>query len=175
MHFLDIEDLFQQLLCYRERSMNLNGLGPWLQHRLQGATFPDLDHLPFVAHAYTRTCVARENRRSQPDFEALLMRWDRQAKTTIHGHPEFSFYTVISGLFKMEFFSGFGCDGLEAQGTQLFYPGDVTWHLGQQGRCDNFIHRVTCLEPGCTFHIYSDNAQQGIVYEPTKVTIFSNR
>ncbi|NES19652.1 MAG: hypothetical protein F6K41_12155 [Symploca sp. SIO3E6] len=32
----------------------------------------------------------------------------------------------------------------------------------EMGRYDNFIHRVTCLEPGHTFHIYSEDCQQAI-------------
>lgn len=174
MQSLAWQDLFEQLLRHRNQTMDVACLGPWLEQQVHHPRYKT-PSLPFAAGGYTRTCVGRED--GPHCFEALLLRWDRQVKTTIHGHPAFSFYAVIDGLFEMEFFSS--CDrtptGLYPRGSQLFQPGDVAWNLGQPGRYDNFIHRVTCLKPGCTFHVYSDDAQKGVCYQPTKVTIFSNR
>lgn len=162
MQTLDLENLFQQLLRYRDRNTDISSLGPWLQQQITACTFPCPTQIPFVAATYTRNRIAQESM-EQEGFEALIMRWDKQVQTSIHGHPAFSFYHVISGVFEMELFSfkaHKNCLTLEK--TQRFYPSDTTWFLGQMGRYDNFIHRVTCLEAGLTFHIYSEDAQKGM-------------
>jgi hypothetical protein len=172
---LGLPDWFQALLEQRDQTEDLASLGTWLEHYWHHWPLPNRQRLPFTAKHYTRTCIARENERSPHCFEAWLMHWDTQAQTSIHGHPAFSFYAVLDGAFKMEFFQWSDRQGLIEQGSQLFQAGDVIWHMGQPESCDNFIHRVTCLAAGFTFHVYSDDAQRGQVYEPTKHTIFSSR
>ncbi|MDJ1169126.1 hypothetical protein PMG71_06775 [Roseofilum sp. BLCC_M154] len=162
MQNLDVNSLFQQLLHYRDRHADFSTLGPWLKHQVIACSFPDINQLPFESGTYTRNYMAREKPNEDQGFEALIIRWDKRAKTPVHGHPTFSFYHVITGLFNMEIFTDTGKDGWHLQKTQLFCPSDTTWFLGKPGRYDNFIHRITCLEPGHTFHIYSDNAQKGM-------------
>lgn len=156
----DVSELFWQLLSYRDRTVNLAALGPWLQRQIAACSFPDLEQLPFETAAYTRNWIAKEQPGHQ-QFEALVMRWDRQVQTPIHGHPAFSFYYVISGVFEMEIYTPVA-GNLQMQGTRRFCPSDTAWFLGEMGRYDNFIHRVRCLEPGHTFHIYSEDAQKGV-------------
>lgn len=162
MQPLDLKDLFQEMLRYRDRTPNISSLGPWLQEQIATSSFPCLTHIPFATDTYTRNRIAREFSK-QAGFEALIMRWDKQAKTSIHGHPTFSFYHVISGVFEMELFAYDPENRLRLKEIKHLYPSETTWFLGQIGRYDNFIHRVTCLKPGCTFHVYSEDAQQGIV------------
>ena len=173
MQCLELNTLFQQLLHYRNQAPDLQTLGPWLQRQVPICSFPDLNQIPFAATAYTRNCIARETltarscdvgttRHPPQRFEAFIMRWDKQVQTPIHGHPTFAFYYVITGLFEMECFTHSKTGKLKSQGVQRFYPADTTWHVGQTGRYDNFIHRVRCVEPGHTFHIYSDDAQKGV-------------
>ncbi len=164
MPHLEIEHLFQQMLLHREQTADPASLGAWLRQQIIHKVFPDLSHLPFSPCTYTRTRVAQESLRADHHYEALILRWDEQAKTSIHGHPAFSFYAVISGCFEMDFFTHQGVSGLRYEGSQRFRPGEVIWSLGQQGRYDNFIHRVTCLESGCTFHVYSDDGRKGCQY-----------
>lgn len=161
MQNFDVESLFAGLLHHRDRSGDFSGLGLWLQHRMRTCRFPDLEHLPFQRGSYTRNCMAKEHRDS---FELWLMRWDKQAKTPIHGHPAFSFYHVISGAFEMEIFTRVGGDRLQLKETRFFRPSETTWFLGPVGRYDNFIHRVICLEPGHTLHVYSEDSHKGISF-----------
>ncbi|PZD71200.1 hypothetical protein C1752_07476 [Acaryochloris thomasi RCC1774] len=158
----NLETLFQQFLHHRDQATDFSSLGPWLQHQITACQFPELNHLAFAASAYTRNPITKEA--AQRGFEALVIRWDQQAVTPIHGHPAFSFYYVISGIFEMEYFTH-SAIGLQYTGSQLFGATDSTWCLGQIGRYDNFIHRVTCLEPGHTFHVYSEDAQKGVSFE----------
>jgi len=164
-----LSDLFTKMLRYRESMADMASLGPWLQHQLCACQMPCLTHLPLKPAAYTRNCVAQEAAENRSDalFEALVMRWDAQARTSIHGHPKFSFYHVISGLFEIETFESIaqGKDRrLELKEVQQFGATQSTWFLGQAKRYDNCIHRVTCLMPGFTFHVYSEDALKGEVY-----------
>ena len=158
---LDLDALFQQLLYHRDKTADITSLGPWLRQQVTTQPFPDLSHIPFKTSTYTRNHVAREVTHRHHKFEALIMRWDKQVKTSIHGHPAFAFYHVISGLFEMELFSYTRAHGLQLKETRCFRASDTIWFWGQPGRYDNFIHRVTCLESGLTFHIYSEDAQKG--------------
>jgi len=168
---LDLTALFHQLISYRNRTSDRHQLGPWLQQQLAAHPCPSLARLPFSPAGYTRNCVAKESalpeesseEMTEATFEALVMRWDRQVKTSVHGHPKFSFYYVISGLYEIDRFV-LSNNQLRIAETQRFHTSDATWFLGQSQRYDNWIHRVRCLEPGLTFHVYSDNAQKGVVF-----------
>ncbi|NEQ97674.1 MAG: hypothetical protein F6K30_13310 [Cyanothece sp. SIO2G6] len=164
----DLTALFQQLLVYREQTNNWSQLGPWLQQHINTATLPPFEQLPLTPQTYTRHRIAQENpsdsSKTHSSFEALMVRWDQQVQTRIHGHPPFSFYHVITGVFEMELFTRTN-KGLQFVKKRLFLPSDNTWCVGPVGQYDNFIHRVTCLEAGLTFHVYSDDAQKGVCFE----------
>lgn len=169
MQALAVEDLLHQILQQCNANTDLSTLGPWLQHQITSCTFPHLSQIPFAKATYTRNKIMQTSEQEH-GFEALIMRWDKQVKTSIHGHPAFSFYHVISGVFEMEVFSLKAKDCLELREMRRFHASDTTWFAGQIGRYDNFIHRVTCLEPGLTFHIYSEDAQKGIrIQEPVQI------
>lgn len=174
MPALSPTELFWEFLRYRDQARDTALLGHWLQQQVASCVFPMLSHLPFEAATYTRTRIAQEIPGNPHQFEALIIRWDQQAITPIHGHPAFSFYYVISGVFEMEQFAE-GPQGLQLERSQRFYANDMIWFGGKAGRYDNFIHRVTCLQPGLTFHIYSEDAQKGTPYESIKIKIFSGR
>lgn len=79
----------------------------------------------------------------------------------------------MSGMFEMELFTHSATDGLRSQGSQLVYSGDSIWFWGQTQRYDNFIHRVKCLEPGHTFHVYSEDAQKGVSFRTVPIVDFN--
>lgn len=162
---LNVESLFEQLVYYRDQTADFSMLGPWLKRHVTACSFPDLNDIPFKTATYTRNYITKKKPNQHQSFEALIMRWDKQAKTPIHGHPAFSFYYVISGLFKMELFDYTATSGLELKKTQLFYPSEMTWFMGLVGKYDNFIHQVSCQEPGHTLHIYSEDPRRGVSYE----------
>lgn len=176
---LDLSYLFDRLLHYRDYQqpspVHPDQLGLWLHRRLSVGLFPSLTHLPFKPGSYTRTYIRKElsirQDKTQAEtsattlFEALVMRWDQQSKTAIHGHPKFSFYHVISGVFEIELFDQTATGSLHPREIQQLTPAKSSWFLGMPGRYDNCIHRVTCLEPGLTFHVYSEDALKGVVFE----------
>ncbi len=160
----ELKTLFQNFLHHKNTTDNLDSLGPWLQRQVTAYSFPDANQIPFRSAAYTRNRVAQENSGHDQGFEALIMRWDEQVQTSIHGHPEFSFYYVISGCFNMDLFAHASTGRLRLTESKRFVPGEAMWFLGQAGQYDNFIHRVTCLETGHTFHIYSEDARKGLAF-----------
>ena len=160
----ELETLFQNFLRYKNAAKRAS-LGPWLYRQTTACSFPDADQIPFRSAAYTRNRIAKENIPHDQGFEALIMRWDGQVQTSIHGHPEFSFYYVISGCFGMDLFAHSSTNGLRLTASRRLEPGKALWFLGQAGQYDNFIHRVTCLEPGHTFHVYSEDARRGVAFE----------
>lgn len=161
----ELETLFQSFLSYKNATTNRASLGPWLHHHITTCSFPGADQIPFRSDTYTRNRIAKEDSSHNQGFEALIMRWDGQVQTSIHGHPEFPFYYVISGCFDMDLFAHSPTGGLHLTESRRFGPGESVWFLGQAGQYDNFIHRVTCLKPGHTFHVYSEDAQKGLAFD----------
>ncbi|MEL6813974.1 MAG: hypothetical protein AAFP03_04060 [Cyanobacteria bacterium J06598_3] len=171
----DLSYLFTQFLQYRNcqtPSANPNYLGEWLHAQLRSKPCSPLTELPFEPGTYTRTYIGKDMNTASPNIEAavpvaeaLAMRWDQQAKTSVHGHPQFSFYYVISGIFEIELFDRTAAGDLYTREIQQLLPTESTWFQGEAGRYDNCVHRVTCLEAGLTFHVYSDDALKGVVFE----------
>lgn len=175
---IDLSVLFTQFLTYRDSQpqwAHPDHLGQWLHHQLSGTTLPSLTHLPLESGTYTRTYLGKESPNTathtpvgsmaDPRAEALAMRWDHSSKTSIHGHPQFSFYHVISGVFEIELFEKTATGDLYTKEIQQLSPTDSTWFQGESPHYDNCIHRVTCLEAGLTLHVYSDDALKGVVFE----------
>lgn len=170
---IDLSDLFTQFLHYRDSQTQWahpDHLGRWLHRQLRSKPCPSLT-LPFEAGTYTRTYLGKESPNTAAHVpeeavaEALAMRWDQQVKTSIHGHPQFSFYYVISGVFEIELFDRTTAGDLYTRELQQLLPTESTWFQGEAHRYDNCIHRVTCLEAGETLHVYSDDALKGIVFD----------
>lgn len=161
MQISTLELLFYQLLNYRNQTDSFTALGPWLQKYLKPECFPDLSELPFQTGSYTRNRIAQESMGYDQSFEALIMYWDQNVETPVHGHPAFSFYYVMSGCFYMENFTQSSANQICLTSKRVLYPGEMLWSIGKPGRYDNFIHKVTCLEKGHTFHIYSEDAKKG--------------
>ncbi|MEL7070615.1 MAG: hypothetical protein AAGN15_18410 [Cyanobacteria bacterium J06581_3] len=169
---VDLSDLFDRLLYYRDcpaHGSQLASLGPWLHSQLSDCILPTFSYLPFDPGTYTRTYIGKEFSNGPTPtgslFEALVMRWDEQSKTSIHGHPKFSFYHVMSGAFEIELFDQLATGDLQTKEVQRLTPAESTWFSGDSHCYDNCIHRVTCLEPGLTFHVYSDDALKGAVFK----------
>lgn len=168
---IDLSDLFDRLLHHRDSQADCSlseNFGPWLHRHLIAGSLPTFSHLPFESGTYTRTYIRKESSTATsvtPLFESLVMRWDEQSKTSIHGHPKFSFYHVMSGVFEIELFDQSATGDLHSKALQRLVPAESTWFSGESLCYDNCIHRVTCLEPGLTFHVYSDDALKGVVFE----------
>lgn len=97
-------------------------------------------------------------------WEAIMMCWKKENRTSIHSHPQFAAYNFVEGKFLVEIFKENGdeielVDTLETEGGQGFFA------IGEPDSFDNHIHRITCLSDfGHSLHIYSDDARKGKKY-----------
>ncbi len=112
--------------------------------------------------AYHRFSIGRGAREKDP-YEALLIHWTCGARTNIHGHPDFAFYKVLAGHFRMRLYERLSPDSKDIREKEVLElgPGQTRHSAGPPGRFDNFIHEIECVEEGFTLHFYSDDAKKG--------------
>lgn len=116
---------------------------------------------------YVRSYLGRS---PQTGWEALVMSWKRGNATTIHGHPAFAGYHFADGVFRVELFEKVDERHARCVATQLIDRPEAFFALGEPGRFDNHLHRITCLsDTGHSLHVYSDDALQGHTYTEVEV------
>ncbi|MBL8995139.1 MAG: hypothetical protein JNM63_17460 [Spirochaetia bacterium] len=138
-------------------------INAWLSRTDLPAIFPKEILSGLNGHpTYLRNSLGRSE--GKKPFEALLIYWTKGARTNIHGHPDFAFYRVLRGRFRMHLYETIPGNAehlvREKEVVELS-EGQSRFSMGAPGRFDNFIHLIECLEPGFTFHFYSDDAQKG--------------
>ncbi len=134
----------------------------FVTHYVEHNTLPDFDC--YCENSYTRNYIGRS-----PDsrWEALIMGWTKDNATSIHGHPDFALYFFFEGHFKLELFEALSEDKAKRVKTLFVDTPLCMVAVGEGGRFDNHLHRITCLtERGRSLHIYSDDALKGAVYSP---------
>lgn len=117
----------------------------------------------YSAESYVRTYLGRS---PETRWEAILMSWQAGNTTAIHAHPQFAGYHFADGVFKVEIFEPVADYRARLTDTLLIDRPAGLFAVGQPGRFDNHIHRITCLsETGHSLHVYSDDALRGAVYD----------
>ncbi len=111
---------------------------------------------PHAPHCYSRNILMR----MESGAEVMIARWDQDAVTPIHGHPQFAFVYVLQGQLQMEHYHDTD-QGLLLAETIIKNKGQHIYAAGIAGRYDNAIHRVTALTPSLSLHVYSDDALKG--------------
>ncbi|MCC8063359.1 MAG: cysteine dioxygenase [Rikenellaceae bacterium] len=130
----------------------------WLSER----TLEGFDE--FSDRSYVRTYLGR-----CPDthWEAILMSWKQGNATAIHAHPQFAGYHFADGVFRVEIFEPTEAGKARLVDTMVIDRPQGLFAIGNPGRFDNHIHRITCLsETGHSLHVYSEDALKGEVYHP---------
>ena len=93
-------------------------------------------------------------------YRSFLIEWVPGAETATHGHPGVMFVCPISArLEAIEY------DMVEGRPhpreTAVYGPGETMRGAADNDRHDNFVHRLRCVEPGWSLHIYSDWGGRG--------------
>lgn len=113
-------------------------------------------HFPLDASTYSRHILSKKE-----GAWLMLIHWDKDVSTTIHGHPERSFVYVVDGLMDIE---SFEIDPLKSLKKQEVYPGQYFQHDGKVDRFDNSVHRIHTKQQSLSLHFYSDDPTKGKVY-----------
>lgn len=113
----------------------------------------------FSPVTYTRNYLGRD---PEDHWEALVMSWQKGNRTAIHAHPQFTGYTFADGEFLVEIFEPTKT-GVRLKEQKTINDIQGLYAIGEAGRFDNHIHRITCLsETAHSLHIYSDDALKGL-------------
>ncbi|WP_456404800.1 cysteine dioxygenase [Thiolapillus sp.] len=118
--------------------------------------FKPENDFPYAPHCYSRNILLRED----SGAEIMVARWDQDAMTPIHGHPQFAFVYVLEGQLQMEHYRETN-QGLVLTETLVKTKDQHIYVAGVAGRYNNAIHRVTALSPSLSLHVYSDDALKG--------------
>lgn len=94
-------------------------------------------------------------------WTGIICRWQRGSLSPIHGHPAFTFYHVIGGLFAMDIYQRTVGKRVKPEDHRLLAAGDSFWENGKEGQYDNLIHRVWAKSGGFTLHLFSDDPAKG--------------
>ena len=115
----------------------------------------DVD-FPLDTSTYSRHILCKEN-----GCWLLLIHWDKNVSTCIHGHPEKSFVYVIEGLLEVE---NFEINPLESTGKQALHPDQHIHYNGKADTLDNAVHQIRTKQQSISLHFYSDDPTVGEVF-----------
>ncbi len=119
----------------------------------------------FKDNNYVREYIGRDS----SGWEAIVMSWKKGNVTAIHTHPQFAGYNFADGVFLVEIFEEYK-DGLKLAAKLTIDSQLGLFSIGEQGKFNNHIHRITCLSPtGHSLHIYSDDALKGAKLNGLKI------
>lgn len=100
------------------------------------------------------------------EWVGYVLRWERDANSSIHGHPDFAYYQVIDGEFEMDFYKPVSRRAAAYTGTRTLLRGGVVWQQSERGRYDNLVHQVkSSSNAGLTLHLFSEDPGRGTYYE----------
>ncbi len=127
------------------------------KYPLQVGQFPLIDGI------YTRTILHR----SDNGFEIMVARWSRGAISSVHGHPNFSFYFVAHGCLEIDNYKRYG-GRVKKTTTKILSEEEFLSSTGEVGTFDNNIHQVHAIEETLSIHISSDDSTKGEVFSQVR-------
>ena len=111
---------------------------------------------PLDASTYSRHILSKKD-----GCWLLLIHWDKNVSTSIHGHPERAFVYALEGLMEIESFS---VNPLQSLDKNTVQPGEYFDSEGTSGQFDNAVHRVHAIQQSLSLHYYSDDPTKGIIF-----------
>lgn len=124
-----------------------------------------IDDFPPLKGTYTRTILFRNDN----GYEAMAARWNKGTISPIHGHPYFTLYFVAEGELAIDNYMK--QENLEARiehtTSENLSEKQFFALAGKPDTFDNHIHQVTALQETLSFHISSDDATKGQIFDPT--------
>ena len=93
----------------------------------------------------------------------MAARWSKGARSSIHGHPLFTFYYVIDGKLKIDNYRR-NERGVSLNSSTFLGQSEYFFFIGEPGRFDNNIHQVQAIEETLSVHISSDTSANSEVF-----------
>ncbi len=113
-------------------------------------------NFPLDASTYSRHILSKKE-----GSWLMLIHWDKDVLTKVHGHPERSFVYVLDGLLEIE---SFKLNPLQSLNKKIVQPGQYFNNDGLSDRFDNAVHRVHAKQQSLSLHFYSDDPTKGNIY-----------
>ena len=161
------DHVFQRLLDTRALSPEYSGEATHSRLKLANAINDLATHHEYALHSlpenddYSRNIIGIEG-----TWIGFICRWQPHTMSSIHGHPSFAYYQVLSGSMLMDIYEPINDRQARQVSTRDMHPGESVLSTAPEGRYDNFVHRVkTKGEPVYTLHLYSDNPAKGKMFE----------
>ncbi len=161
----EYQGLFNELMDYKNTQEKSNWARGFTEIINDYLNKNSIDISQFPTHTqYSRNYIGKEK---SSGWQAMISRWEPGAISTIHGHPDFIFYYVIEGEFKMPFFekTQTSADTVKHTETKVITPSDTVWSIGSPGCFDNMIHQVKATKPSLALHIFSDDGLKGEIFK----------
>ena len=119
----------------------------------------DVD-IPLDEDTYSRHILCKED-----GCWLLLIHWDEDVSTCIHGHPDKSFVYVIEGALEVE---NFEIHPLKSTGEEAICTDEYTYYNGSADTLDNAVHQIRTKQKTLSLHFYSDDPTVGEVFTPSE-------
>ncbi len=113
--------------------------------------------LSFNKNSYTRNIIVNNKK-----CWLGLICWDKGAITSIHGHPDQSFFYVIQGSLECRNFDN---NSLNMPKLSELDYGEYIYSQGIKGKMDNYIHQIKAKQKSISLHYYSDDPRKGEVFD----------
>ncbi len=121
------------------------------------------DDFPLISGTYTRTILLRNNN----GFEAMAAHWSPGTVSSIHGHPFFTLYYVVTGQLAYDNFRKNNAVVEKTSSGRLSASEHIAF-IGRPDTFDNHIHQVTAMEETLSIHVSSDDATKGEIFFPER-------
>ena len=121
-------------------------------------------NFPHNKSTYSRHILSKKD-----GYWLLLIEWDEDVSTCIHGHPEQSFVYLIDGSLEVK---SFETEPLVLIDKKPLHVDEYIFHDQSNhsfdDKFDNGVHQIHSKTRSLSLHFYSDDPSKGVVFEQNK-------
>ena len=116
---------------------------------------------PHNKSTYSRHILSKKD-----GYWLLLIEWDEDVSTCIHGHPEQSFVYLLEGSLEVK---NFETEPLVLTDKEPLHEDEYIYHDEENdqsnGEFDNGVHQIYSKTRSLSLHFYSGNPSKGVVFD----------
>ena len=118
-------------------------------------------NFPHNKSTYSRHILSKKD-----GYWLLLIEWDENVTTCVHGHPQQSFVYLIEGSLEVE---SYETDPLVLIDKKPLHVDEYIYHdqfkHGPDDKFDNGVHQIHTQTRSLSLHFYSDDPRKGVVFD----------